>query len=350
MGKALRILLLLLNILCVVLLLLSTLTVWVAPSQWWLPSLLSYACPYLFLVNLIWVVLWLCFARKAFLLSAVAILLRMSFIPLFVQVGGTSEWTPEDTASLRIMTFNVHAFKGADGELSTDTGATRFLSLVRSERPDVLSMEEFYQPPRFALIDSLKRMGYTYHHGVRSRMTGVVLFSRFPITLVETDGRSKMCTDIAWQGDTLRIVSVHLNSYQLTADETHDLTNLSYSDTNVRSIFHKTRETIDQHEREWREELCPMLDKSPYPVVVAGDFNDTPASYIYQQMAKRMNDAFVKQGRGIVATYHAGVPSFRIDHIFCSDTLAVQAYKCIASDISDHYPVTAVLTWSPKTH
>lgn len=348
MGKVLRILLLLLNTLCAVLLVISTLTVRVAPSQWLLPSLLSYVCPYLFLVNLLWVVLWLCFSRKAFLLSAVAILVRMSFIPLFVQVGGTSEWEPDDTSSLRVMTFNVHAFKGCDGEMPADSGAARFVSLIRDERPDVISLEEFYQPPRYALVDSLQRMGYVYHHGSRGRMAGVVLFSRFPLTPIEVGGRGEVCSDIDWQGDTLRFVSVHLNSYQLTADETHNLNSLSYSDTNVRSIFYKMRETIDQHEREWCEELSPMLANSPYPIVVAGDFNDTPASFLYQQMSKRLNDVFVKQGHGVVATYHAGVPSFRIDHVFCSDTFEVCAYKCIASDISDHDPVTTVLKWSSK--
>lgn len=348
MAKVLRILLLILNGLCAVLLLLSTLTQWVSPSQWWLPSLLSYACPYLFLVNLLWVVLWLCFVQKAFLLSAVAILLRMSFIPLFVQVGGSTEWQQDDTAALRIMTFNVHGFKGSDGELSTDTGAARFISLVRSEQPDVLSLEEFYKPHQYALVDSLERMGYVYHHGARGHMWGVVVFSRYPITPISEEGPGKVCTDIVWQGDTLRLISVHLNSYRLTADETHNLSNLNYSDTNVRSIFHKMRETIDQHEREWCEELSPMLADSPHPVIVAGDFNDTPASYLYQQMSKQLNDVFVKQGRGLVATYHAGVQAFRIDHIFCSDTFAVCAYKCIPSDISDHYPVTTVLRWATE--
>lgn len=343
MAKFLRILLLLLNAICAVLLVLSTLTAWMEPSRFRLPSLLSYACPYLFVVNGLWVIFWLCLVRKTFLLSAAAIVLRMSFIPLYVQVGGVSEWTANDQPALRVMTFNVHGFRGTDGELPADSGAARFVALLHQEQPDVVSLEEFARPPHYALLDSLQRMGYAYHHGYRERLGGVVLFSRFPLTPVEAGGRGEVCTDVAWQGDTVRFISVHLNSYRLTADESHDLSRLNYRETHVRSIFHKMLETIDQHEREWREELYPLLTASPHPVLVAGDFNDTPASYIYQQLSQHLRDTYVEQGRGFSNTYHASKPPFRIDYVFCDSTFTVEAYRCVASDISDHYPVMAVL-------
>jgi len=344
--KVLRFLLLSLNLVCVLLLLLSTLTEWVSPSQMSLPSLLSYVCPYLFVINALWVVFWLCFVRKAFLISLAAILLRMGFIPQYVQLGGSSEVAVDDASVLRVMTFNVHGFRGPDDTLSADSGAARFVALLHREQPDVLSLEEFTVPRRYALLDTLQAMGYRYRHGARDRMAGVVLFSKYPVTPVAGGGPGKVYTDIEWRQHTLRFVSVHLNSYRFTSNETLNLSSFNYNDTSARSIFYKMRETIAWHEREWRDDLQPMIVSSPYPVVVAGDFNDTPASYIYQQMSKLLNDAFVKQGRGFCTTYHGQVPSFRIDHIFCSDSFYVQAYRCIASDISDHYPVMAVLAWN----
>ena len=66
----------------------------------------------------------------------------------------------------------------------------------------------------------------------------------------------------------------------------------------------KFAETTRQHEREWKEELKPLVEESTVPLIIAGDFNDTPASYIYQQATDLLSDPYVEQGRGFGTTYH----------------------------------------------
>ena len=343
-GKFFRILLLLINVACATMLLLSTLTVWLAPSQMRLPSLLSYACPYLFVVNAVWAVGWLCFSCKAFLISTIVIVLRIGFVPQFVQITGTEEAPDADTPQLRVLTFNVHGFRNPDDTLPAADGAARFVELLRAENPDVLSIEEYAATRGYKMLDTLEALGYRYHRGAHKGMFGIVLFSKYPLQEVSLPSNEGMiCTDIQWPQQTVRLVSVHLDSYQLTPGETHAMAHLQYDSSEVRNIFSKMMQTIQQHEQQWIEGLQPIIAESPHPVIVAGDFNDTPASYIYQQISKQLNDAFVKQGRGLCNTYHDGVLSFRIDHIFCDKAFEVLAYNCIASDISDHYPVMAVL-------
>ena len=40
------------------------------------------------------------------------------------------------------------------------------------------------------------------------------------------------------------------------------------------------------------------VDNSPYPVILAGDFNAVPNSYEYYHLGKDLQDAFVKVGNG----------------------------------------------------
>ena len=60
--------------------------------------------------------------------------------------------------------------------------------------------------------------------------------------------------------------------------------------------------------------------QSPYPVIVAGDFNDTPVSYAYRKIRKGLNDSFVNSGYGAGFTYKGNYPPNRIDYILY-DTL-----------------------------
>lgn len=344
MKKLFHYILLLLNLLCALALLCATLTRWIPPSQSVVPSLFSYAIPYLFLVNAVWIVFWLCLVRWTFLVSLVVCVARIGFVPCYFQLNGTADVAQDPEHNLKVMTFNAHNFSGSDGSLPIDTGAIWFVDLLRQENPDVLSIEEFALPPHYKLIDTLESMGYSYRRGIHDRMAGVTLFSKYPIRSETTmQGYGMMCTDVLWPRQTVRIVSVHLDSYRLTHDETQNLSQLNYSDTNVRRIFHKTKSTVEHHETEWKEELMPIVTSSPFPLVVCGDYNDTPGSYIYQQFSRKMHDAFVGQGRGYCATFKGGMASFRIDHVFYSDPLEALAYKRLHSDISDHYPVVFVL-------
>lgn len=341
MGKFVRIVLLLLNVVCAILLLLSTLTEWLAPSQMRLPSLFCYAYPYLLVVNVLWIIGWLCFARKEFLLSTLVVVLRIGFVPQFVQLSGTDEVAVSDT-TLRVMTFNVHGFFGPDDTLSPKVGAERCVELLHKEQPDVVSFEEFFPPNGYDLLDTLQSLGYQYNHSLRKHLSGVALFSKYPLQPVAlTEHEGLMCTDVLWPHQTVRLVSVHLDSYQLTDNETQAVSHFHYDSSNVRSIFHKMLQTTRQHEQQWQDGLLPIITASSSPVVVAGDYNDIPSSYIYLQISKYLTDAFVKQGKGMCTTYNGKMMSYRIDHIFCSPELDVVAYKCIDSDISDHYPVMA---------
>ena len=177
MGRFLRIVLLLINVVCAALLVLSTLTVWLAPSQMRLPSLLSYACPYLFIVNVLWVIGWLCFARKEFLLSAIVIVARFGFVPQFVQLSGTSEVPVSDTA-LRVMAFNVHGFVNPDDTLAPADDVGRFVALIRAEQPDVVTLEEYRYTHEYRLLDTMLSLGYRHYRGVKDYMAGIVVYSK----------------------------------------------------------------------------------------------------------------------------------------------------------------------------
>ena len=82
----------------------------------------------------------------------------------------------------------------------------------------------------------------------------------------------------------------------------------------------------------------------PYPYVFIGDFNDTPSSYAFNQMAIGMKDAFREKGTGIGKTFTGSFAGFQIDYILVSKQFNISDYKIIRKVISDHYPVISTVS------
>jgi endonuclease/exonuclease/phosphatase family metal-dependent hydrolase len=87
--------------------------------------------------------------------------------------------------------------------------------------------------------------------------------------------------------------------------------------------------------------LKDYVNKSPYPVIVAGDFNDTPVSYAYRKIRKGLNDSFVNSGYGAGFTYRGNYPPNRIDYILYDNNLINSYFEITKIKYSDHYPIIA---------
>lgn len=354
MKRFFRCILLIVNLLFVVLMLLSTLAGYVRPSRLVWVSIISYGYFVLLLANIAFVVVWLCLSRWEFLISVAAIAVRYTFLPLFFQVGGTLVADASES-TLKVMTFNTHSFTGADSKstMTQDDGATAFLKIVDGESPDVMCLQECYPSGKINLIDSLEKRGYVYHHGVSSKKSPLVLYSRCPITHVSTIGKkSKFYADITKNGRQVRVCCVHLDSYHLEEDDLIRLEQLGraqYDEVFVDNFLSKFKETVLHHEREWDEDLSPLIEATETPLILAGDFNDTPASYIYQRATRVLGDPYTEQGRGFGTTYHGPYPAFRIDYILHSKDIVPLSYKRVKTDISDHYPVVVLFDLDAKS-
>ncbi len=361
MRGVLKTIVLIVNLAFVALFVGSTMAGLVAPSQMILFSLLSYGFLYLLIINVAFVIFWLCFKSKWFLLSLAAIVLRWPFLPAFFQIGGTESLSAEEEQKeevLKVMTFNVHRFSGVErSDASLDSNMAIFLNLVEEEQPDLLAMQEYIgRGDTLHLTNHLTRAGYLYQATAYpgGSMTGTVLFSKLPFAAVHTiDSTLKFYTDLVWKGDTLRCFCLHLDSYRLDESDREEINKITHGNADSltgRSTLRKFKETILVHEQEWNR-LEPLLKEDRYPTLVMGDFNDSPASYVYQQFCKILKDSYCDAGQGFSTTYHgtAVLPyrlissAFRIDMVLRSSGLKASSYKRVKTEISDHYPVVVTL-------
>ncbi|HEV8564279.1 MAG TPA: endonuclease/exonuclease/phosphatase family protein [Actinomycetota bacterium] len=95
------------------------------------------------------------------------------------------------------------------------------------------------------------------------------------------------------------------------------------------------------HARELTD-VCAGL--SGAPIVLGGDLNATPEQRAPGWLADRYWDAWATAGNAEGATFPASDPTARIDYVFASTGLVVEAASVgKAPDASDHLPVIAEL-------
>ena len=351
--KVVRAILLVINVLAALALLLTTLGGVVAPSSNIWPSLLAFGYLPMLALNVLFVIVWLLMKRWQFLVSVVAIAVRWSFVGLVLQVGGTSRVPDraEHPQMVTLMTYNVHLFNGRDDDRGrSDTNALRFLDLVRSERPDILCMQEYAAPRRVGITDSLELLGYNHYYGSHTAKNGVpygtVVFSQLPITYVKRIDGEKLMVELHRDGQRLRVVCLHMDSYRFDNADHEEIARMRRGEVNdstsLRTIG-KVKETILSHEREWMTTISPVVNDCKIPLVVAGDMNDVPTSWLHARLRERLTDTYCDCGSGLSITYDASYPAVRIDNVFRSEGLRTLSYRRIRTDISDHYPVMVAL-------
>jgi len=273
---------------------------------------------------------------------------------------GSNEENSTQT-ELRVMSYNVHLFDryNADRNKSYKT-KSKILEYLKDRNPDIVCFQEFYNqdpPTSFITKDTiLKLMGTKYYHErlahkLSGRQNfGVAIFSKHRIINkgnINFEGHKRdynycIYTDIVKGIDTFRVYNVHLQSIRLKKND------YAIFDTKKRSGSNKSSNFINliskiKNAYPIRAEQAMLVQKhmvkSPYSIIVCGDFNDTPLSYCYNKFNSTLVDAFRNTSSGIGATYAANIPAMRIDYIFHSKNLGSLDFTIQQEKLSDHYAI-----------
>jgi len=186
-------------------------------------------------------------------------------------------------------------------------------------------------------------------------MFGIATFSSYPIInkgVISFNNTLNACifTDIKFNEDTIRVYNNHLQSIHL-GNRSYaylDSIRLRYNEEQInelKDISNRLRDAFIKRARQ-AERISVHIHGSPYPVIVCGDFNDTPSSFTYYKIRKNLSDAFVESGSGFGNTYSGRFPSFRIDYILHHKDINSIYFKRIRTDLSDHYPVIGYLEFN----
>ncbi len=352
---------LVLNILSLLGLLLSYLSYHLTPAQILFPVFFGITYPFWFILNFLFILLWLFRKKWWFLFSLLAIVLGWSHVGSVYQSGDSGL---EKASGLSLMSYNVKFFDVYNWRTDSSDTHHKMYRFLEEHKRDVLCFQEFYNEdtPDFAVMDTLLAIQPARNYHIDYFQTrrkdyhwGLATFTKYPVVnrqrhqFANSVGNYCIYTDIIYQGDTIRIFNVHLESWHFEKNDYEFLSGLKENAVaddqfkhSMKNIYWKMKSSSLKKAIQVKE-LKELIKQSPYPVIACGDFNSTPVSYVHNQMTDILNDAFRGHGRHFGTTYNGFLPLARIDYIFHDNYFNVQSFKTFQKDYSDHFPISVTL-------
>ncbi len=318
----------------------------------------------IYLVNIACALWWVVRWNRWFWLSALVLLVGSVNVGLFYRsdVKQKSEEVVRTREDLTITTYNVMNFND-EGCKEGESNFERVAEWLAKEGGQIVCLQEahFSSSRSYGdFKDRLAKFGYgfftnTDHKNADGKTgSGYAVFSTYPIVrhrVADADslGVNGVWADVKIGRDTLRVFNLHLQSTGITNEEqvgtlSHRIIDDSLASTKLAKVAEKMVDNYRARAVEVRN-VAALVESSPYPVVVCGDFNDTPVSYTYGTLRSAgLDDAFVKKGRGTEYTFKGLYNLFRIDYILPQEErFEVKSYASYDLDYSDHKPIVVTL-------
>ena len=287
----------------------------------------------------------------------------MVFLSLFLIMSGYNylysyiriKSKTSDQKGITICSYNVKNFAGPDNKTDRRWNQVIIQKFLKDQNQDVVCLQE---------IDSFSIKGFnpfhvsptspdsTFYSTIARKNGNLIIFSKYPIVgrgdiYFKNTPNMIIFADLKIKKDTFRIYNCHLQSYQFPAASINALNSTSMEDQNqnlrdARFLGSRIKRTLIERTKQV-ERLKDHIGHSPYPVIVCGDFNDTPVSYTYRMIKRDLKDAFVESGIGTGNTFKGRLLSFRIDYILHSSEVAAYNFQVGKVKYSDHNPVSCTL-------
>ncbi len=239
---------------------------------------------------------------------------------------------------MRVMSWNLHGLKGADGRRDPE----RIARVIDDVRPDVAGLQEVGlprapgDPPdpaqllarltgmRGAFGPTMSHAGFPYGNAVLSRHA-ILALRNYDLSVPGREPRGCVRVDVELGGARVHFFSAHLGL----------------------------------HWRERRRQAAQLLSADILrdaaladPLVLVGDFNSiSNRSAVPRWLRRQLVDAAIA-ARNEAPTFPSRFPLLRLDHCYVGQTLRVLAVDVLrtrtARRASDHLPVVVELEVRPE--
>lgn len=254
---------------------------------------------------------------------------RLAFAVFVCLAGCASPREAQVPMTFRVMTYNIHHGEGLDGKVDL----LRIAELIKREQADLVALQEVDKgvartarrdlPAELAELTGLSCV-FSNNDNHQGGEYGNAVLTRFPVK--------------RWTNTHFRKVN---------EPEQRGILQLTLDLRGRAVVFMATH--IDHRgddEARWSNvsEIEALVKKyDGYPIMICGDFNDSPASRVCRRLSESLGDTWALVGIGEGFTVPADKPRRRIDYIWISKDMSLVPRKVWVpkSDASDHLPVVA---------
>ena len=341
---------------------------YISPDKVWLLAFFGLSYPIFLIINGLFVFLWLILWKRILFLSLICILVGWNSL-LAIYPARLTNPKPSASPSVKLVSYNVHSLYGNVREARVPETKSKVTEFLAKQKADIICIQEFfaigedYSQTLMKFTQSIQ-LDYYYFKNYqefqnKQKINAIATFSRYPIVnsgnfKIQDHSLYAIFSDMVINHDTIRVYNLHLESIRFGDEDYSFYSHLTEPDKEVTPIKEGSKRMLWKLRKAFilRSKEVNILKQHiaacPYPVILAGDFNDTPSSYSYHQLTTLLTDSFKTAGDGLFESTYAGkFPSFRIDYILYSGKFSALAYKKFDIELSDHFPISSTLVFHP---
>lgn len=340
------------NIVAIVLMLAVGYSDRINPAEHATLAVAGLAFPVLLAVNVGFLLFWLVTKPR---------LVIVPFIGFLICYEPVREYTPVNIRrdvpekSIKVLSYNVWMFAGWD---DGDSTKNPILDYIVAQNADIACLQEASAAE--VGLEKIKKTldaHYRYHDmeypDSAKKGTCVAVYTRYPIVGKErirykSTGNMSMAYWLDIDGERVLLVNNHLETTGFSPEQKEKFHQLVKGEMET-DTAEATSKWLVVKLAEGMRKRAPEADAvaryvarkgKGHPVILCGDFNDSPISYAHHTIASQLTDCYIATGNGPGISYHRMGFFVRIDNIMCSEHF--EPYGCrIDRSISnsDHYPI-----------
>lgn len=338
-----------LNVICVVGLNLCAYSAYISPASHPRLAVLGMIFPVFLVATALFIFFWMLFKPKFMLISIMGILLCAGSVRTYCPINFFNRTAPE--GSLKVASFNIYHLEILDQKEKVPLGEHPSVGYLVDLDADIVCCQETGNLRRQEVRERLDKV-YPYSNFEAKQKDMMAVLSKYPIlseTPVQFDSKTNMASAyeiLLAEGDTLLLLNCHLESYKLKPEDKDEYMNIIENPEGkenkqyIRSLSSKLSKA-DAIRAEQADKLAEYIESCRHKkIILCGDFNSSPISYVHHRLTQVLNDAYTRSGNGLGFSYYRNGMYFRIDHILCSSNFSSYGAKVDSrSKSSDHHPI-----------
>lgn len=327
---------------------------YISPAKVSLFLFFGLAFPWLLLANTLFILVWAVSRMRYWWFSSLTLLIGWTHLTAVfgVHFWQNTEGSARTENTIRVLQYNVMDYITPfhKDKFAAKKNLNHFFEL---QNADIVCLQEggdFNENSMKHLTDLFPALS-AYPYQSRQKGNEIIIFSRFPLInegKLEDAKTGNGCNyaDVQIRDKQIRVFSLHLTSNKVSgmADDLAESGTLGDDDSwlSAGRMLMRVRRTGIKRTRE-AEYIASMIQQSPLPVIICGDFNEIPVSYAYKTLSEGLQDAFQQAAFGFSTTYNGNIPALKIDNILMSETIEARRCEILNVKYSDHYPMVADL-------